>query len=97
MTICLFSGDMSHGHSHGGHNKKSKNEKGNNKDEDSVEIGDSEHLCADEKIGIEENQGHSNESGLLTLDNGRTTNEDKKSKNKKKKGCKKTFENKHKN
>ena len=78
MRMFVFLGDMSHGHSHGGDNKKSKNKK----DEDSVEIGDSEHLCADERIGIEDNHGHSHGSEALTLDNHRTTNGDTKSKNK---------------
>jgi len=89
---------MAHGHSHGGNNKKSKNKKNDNKkDEDSVEVGDGEHLCADERIGIEENHGHSHEPGLLTSDNEATTNHDTDSKKKKKKGCRKTLKNKNKN
>jgi len=82
---------MAHGHSHGGDNKKLKNKKGNKKDEDSVEVGDGEHLCADERIGIEENHGHSHETGLLTSDNEEPINDDINSKKKKKKGCKKTL------
>jgi hypothetical protein len=70
---------MSHGHSHSGNDKKSKNKK----DEDSAENGDAEHLCADERIEIEDNHGHSHGSELVT------SNNDAKSKKRKKKGCKK--------
>jgi hypothetical protein len=91
LTLSLFTGDMTHGHSHGDKNKKSKNKK----DEDSVEAGDGEHLCADERAGIEDNNGPSHVTGLLTIDNNRSTNDDKKSKKNKKKGSK-IFENKKK-
>lgn len=85
MKTFWFSGDMSHGHSHGGGDKKSKHKK----DEDSIETGDNEHLCADERIGIEEHHGHSHGTAVLTSDNNNTTNGDTKSKDKKQKGCKK--------
>jgi hypothetical protein len=84
---------MAHGHSHGGSKKKPNNQNGHKKDEDSVEIGDSEHLCADERIGIEDNHDHSHTVGLSTSNEDQTTNEETKSKKEKKKGCEKIFEN----
>jgi len=77
---------MAHGHSHGG-SSKSKSKTNNKKDEDSVEIGDSEHLCADERVGNEDNHGHSHDTP--TLDSSRITNGDTNSKRKTKKGSKK--------
>jgi hypothetical protein len=79
---------MAHGHSHGG-SSKSKSKTNNKKDEDSVEIGDSEHLCADERVGNEDNHGHSHDTPSLTLDSSRITNGDTNSKRKTKKGSKK--------
>ena len=79
---------MSHGHSHGG-SSKSKHGKNNKKDEDSVEIGDGEHLCADERVGIEGNHGHSHDPAPSILDSSKLTNGDTNSKTKIKKGCKK--------
>jgi hypothetical protein len=80
---------MAHGHSHGG-SSKSKTKINNKKDEDSVEIGDSEHLCADERVGNEDNHGHSHDTPSLTLDSSRITNGgDTNSKRKTKKGSKK--------
>jgi len=84
---------MAHGHSHGGSKKKPNNQNSHKKDEDSVEIGDSEHLCADERIGIEDNHDHSHTVGLSTSNEDQTTNEETKSKKEKKKGCEKIFEN----
>jgi hypothetical protein len=92
MTLHLFTGDMSHGHSHGGSDKKSKHKK----DEDCIEAGDGEHLCADEKIGIEEHHGHSHATGLLTTEIDGISNGDTKSKKKNKKGCKKIVTNQNK-
>ncbi|CAF1247378.1 unnamed protein product [Adineta ricciae] len=49
MALLILRGDMAHGHSHGGGGgKKAKHRKSGKKDEDSIEIGDSEHLCSDE-------------------------------------------------
>lgn len=91
-----FPGDMAHGHSHGGDSKKSKNPNGHKKNEDSVEIADQEYLCADERIAVEGNHGHSHAIGLAESNDDQTTDDETKSKKKKtkkkKEGCKQRFE-----
>ncbi|CAF0721503.1 unnamed protein product [Adineta steineri] len=80
LALIILGGDMAHGHSHGGGGKKSKAKK----DEDSVEMGDSEHLCADENHG--HSHGHSHGPVTVTLDSTKMTNGDTKIEIKKKKG-----------
>ncbi|CAF0923867.1 unnamed protein product [Rotaria sp. Silwood1] len=86
MALVILGGDMAHGHSHGGDNKKSKNKQDNKKNEDDVEIGEGEHLCADEPIDNMDNHGHSHDTGPSILDKNNTKNVDKKLKKKNRKG-----------
>ncbi|CAF0724626.1 unnamed protein product [Rotaria sordida] len=86
MALIILRGDMAHGHSHGSNKNKSKDKHDNKKDEDSVEIGEGEHLCDDEPADTVVNHGHSHDSKPSTLDNGKTKNVDKKSEKKKRKG-----------
>ncbi|CAF3131697.1 unnamed protein product [Rotaria socialis] len=80
MALAILGGDMSHGHSHGGDSKKSKSAKDNKKDEEGIEIGEGEHLCADEQNDSENHHGHSHGPKSPVL------NGDQNVKKKKKKG-----------
>ena len=56
------SGDMAHGHSHGGHGHShgGKAKKNRKTTEDALEAGDAEHLCAEEHAGHDhDHHGHS--------------------------------------
>ncbi|CAF4371302.1 unnamed protein product, partial [Rotaria sp. Silwood2] len=86
MALMILGGDMAHGHSHGGDHNKSKNKQDSKKNEDSVEIGEGEHLCADEPIDNMGNHGHSHDSGPAILDNDKTKEVDKNMKKKSRKG-----------
>lgn len=87
---------MAHGHSHGGgghgHSHGGKTRKSRKKDEDALEAGDSEHLCAEDKFGHDDDHhGHShsprsnvNEPCGVPSRNGNIDSTQEKNKNKKK-------------
>lgn len=88
----MFSGDLGHGHSHGGENKKVKNKKDTKKNEDSIEVGEVENLCADDHNDAE-HHGHSHGVKSSTSENNPIENGGEKDvKKRKRKTSKKNIE-----
>ena len=79
---------MGHGHSHGSDNHKTKNKK-DKKDEDSIEIGESDHLCADDRTENKINHDYSHEPASLILNSTSMKSDDEKLREKKRKGSEK--------